>query len=464
MAIARRVWRFFCSVRLALILILVLTALSVLGALVMQVPAEVKADPESYRWWLQNPAHERFGWLTFPMAFLGLFDVFHSVWFLGAGLLLVVNILVCTLNRWPSIWHSIRHLRVALPELFYETGSNRVHLTVPTLSPQQAEQAVFGVLRRHRYRVLRENSPQALFLAGDKNRYARLGTYLVHLSIILFIIAYIIGSTAGFRINSFMVPEGSVRPIGQGTGLSLKLISFVDEYWPEGPPKDYRSEVILYDRGREVMRDTIRVNHPLSYKGIRIYQSFFGPAVVMEVRDDQGRVIFNDGVALGWVAGKKPFQRPIGSFKLPNSDIEAYVVGQAQGYYDPLLKAGQVRLELYRTGSRTPLVMQTLDQGRPTQVMGYTFTFVREKQFSGFQVSKDPGNLLIWISSGLFVLGMGVVFYFPHRQVWARCRERDGETEVVVRTTSRSLAGSELEGLAAELRRALGVEKEAGDG
>ncbi|MDP6101064.1 MAG: cytochrome c biogenesis protein ResB, partial [Dehalococcoidia bacterium] len=97
-AVARRVWRFFGSVRLALILILVLTALSVVGALVMQVPPDLKADPDDYRWWLDNPAQERFGlWVT-PLAILGIFDIFHSPWFLGVGLLLIINIIVCTLN------------------------------------------------------------------------------------------------------------------------------------------------------------------------------------------------------------------------------------------------------------------------------------------------------------------------------------------------------------------------------
>ncbi|MEE9202925.1 MAG: cytochrome c biogenesis protein ResB [Dehalococcoidia bacterium] len=467
-AVARRVWRFFCSVRLALILILVLTGLSVLGALIMQVPPEVKADPADYQWWLNNPARERFGLWAGPLHRLWLFDVFHSPWFLGAGLLLVVNIVVCTLNRWPSVWRSVTQLRVTLPPQLYETGSNRVQLSSPRLSPEQVEAAVQRVLRRHRYRVLRENHPEAIFVAGDKNRHFRLGTYLVHLSIVLFIAAYIIGSTYGFRLNALMVPEGSVREVGQDTGLSLKVLSFVDEYWPEGPPKDYRSEVVLYEAGQEVRRATIRVNHPLRYNGIRFYQAFYGPAVVMEVHDSDDRLVFNDAVALGWVSGKEPFQRPLGLFNLPGSDpgsdTEVYVVGPTSGYADPLLKAGQVRLELYRTGSRTPLAVKTVSQGQPEPLLGYTFTFVREKQFSGFQVSKDPGNLLIWISSGLFVLGMSLVFYFPHRQLWARCwRGERGKTEVVLRTiSSRSYAvTSELEGLASELSQALGQGKEA---
>ncbi|MDP7470681.1 MAG: hypothetical protein QGI79_07725, partial [Dehalococcoidia bacterium] len=61
--------------------------------------------------------------------------------------------------------------------------------------------------------------------------------------------------------------------------------------------------------------------------------------------------------------------------------------------------------------------------------------------------------------SGLLVIGMFLVFYFPHRQIWARCRHSDdGDTEIVLRTvSSRSYAiTSEMEALAKDLRKSLG--------
>ena len=34
---------------------------------------------------------------------LGFFNIFHSVWFIGAGVFLVVNIIICSLNRWKNV-------------------------------------------------------------------------------------------------------------------------------------------------------------------------------------------------------------------------------------------------------------------------------------------------------------------------------------------------------------------------
>jgi hypothetical protein len=40
-----------------------------------------------------------------------------------------------------------------------------------------------------------------------------------------------------------------------------------------------------------VKRDTIHVNDPMSYDGIRFFQSFFGQTAVMEVKNEAGDVL-----------------------------------------------------------------------------------------------------------------------------------------------------------------------------
>ena len=80
----------------------------------------------------------------------------------------------------------------------------------------------------------------------------------------------------------------------------MELDHFTDEYYLEGPPKDYSSELIIYDNGVEVKRGTVRVNSPMSYKGISFHQAFFGQTAVMDVKDETGASIFSAGVPLAW--------------------------------------------------------------------------------------------------------------------------------------------------------------------
>lgn len=455
------VWRFFTSVRIAVILLLVLTGLSLIGTLLIQVPPEVAGDPGEYAWWLENAARLKVGVFTTPLAFLGLFEVFRSPWFLVTGSLLIVSIVVCSLSRWKGISNDLWGSRVKLADGFYEGGANRARFELE-MTPQEAAAITHRVLKGKGYRVRHEAASPSLYIAADKNRYFRLGTYLHHLSVVLLVAGYLLTSYLGFREQAFMVPEGSVAEVGYGTNLSLKVETFVDEYWPEGPPKEYRSDVVLYENGVEVQKGVIRVNHPMSYKGIRFYQSFYGPASAMMVRNQEGETLFNDSVALGWVSGTKPYKRPTGTFSVPGTGITAYVIGPAQGYYDPLIQAGQQRVEVYRNGSQVPVAAANLEIGVPKTLAGMEFTFVRERQFSGFQVGRDPTNMLIWIAAAIFVLGLVMVFNFPHRQVWARLHTaQGGKTLVLVRTTSiRSFAvSSDFEGVAEELGRELSLKE-----
>jgi cytochrome c biogenesis protein len=462
-----RVWRFLSSIRLALVLMLILANLTLIGTLLIQAPPETIVSPGEYAWWLDNVARPRLGLWATPLDFLKLFDVFHSFWFLGTGMLLVISISVCTLDRWKQVRSAVFARRVRQADEFYESGTNRAQFGVVSPPLNTAVSAVAGVLRKRGFRVRVESAADGSYIAADRNRLSRLGTFVSHLSIVLFVLGFLLGSFLGFRDKTFMVPEGSTRDLGHETGLSLYLESFVDEYWPEGPPKDYRSQVTLYEDGREVRSGLIRVNHPMSYKGVRIYQSFFGSAAVMQVRDSAGRVVFQDGVALGWVSGQKPYQRATGSFSLPEAGLTAYVLAPAQGGFDPLLKAGQMYIELYRDTSSVRVNKATLDQGVSSNMEGMEFTFVRERQFSGFQLTRDPGNLLIWISSGLFIAGLVSVLYFTHRQAWVRIHvDPGGWSRVSLRMTSSRGFGTaqEFESLVEEMKRLLvSAESAAGD-
>ena len=50
---------------------------------------------------------------------------------------------------------------------------------------------------------------------------------------------------------------------------------------------------------------------------------------------------------------------------------------------------------------------------------------------------KDPGTNIIWVASALMVIGLAMLFYFPHRRLWALVKQRpDGGAEVRVGMTA----------------------------
>jgi cytochrome c biogenesis protein len=451
-----RVWHFFTSVRLALVLILLLTASVMAGTLLDQAPPSVIADPASYAQWLTQ-ARTKYGVWTNIFDFLQLFNVFHAFWFRLLIGLLTANIIVCTVNRWRGIWSTVFGTRVRMGDAFFQHARYNACLDAAMPASAAAERVKRALSRSH-YRVVTEAAPESVAIYADRNRFSKFGTTLSHLSIVLILAGTIVGGIWGFRDSGFIVPEGTTRELGLGTHISVGLEHFTDEYYLEGPPKDFRSDIVIYDNGVEVKRGTIRVNSPMSYKGISFHQAFYGQTAVMDVKDPAGKALYSSGVPLAWQT--RDGSRPVGNFTLPEQNLVVYVIGPKSGENDPMVPAGEMRVEIYRQDSDATVAVDNLSQGTPKELAGLNFTFQREQRFTGLKVVKDPGVNIIWAASALMVLGLVMLFYFPHRRLWALVKSRpDGTAEVRLGMTAQrdmSLA-EEFNGVRRKVGRALGI-------
>ena len=443
--IFRRLWRLLGSPRLALILILVLVVLGLIGVLLIQVPSGIASDPVSYKVWIANVAKPRFGAWTDILSLFRLLDVFHSPWFLAAGGLLMVNIEVCIANRRKTIALVLSGGTVRQGAEFFGKGADRLELFVagPT---SKTVSLVSELLRKQRYRVRSEESEESeesVSLAADRNRFSTLFTLVAHLGLLILVLGFVVGSFWGFRDNSFVLAEGSLRDVGHNTNLSLELKSFEDDYWPDGSPKDYRSQVVLYSGQQEVKQALVRVNYPLVFQGISFYQSGFGPAPRIRVTDGQTQIYDQPIPLLDVVQGQDYLYRYAGEFRLADSGTAVQVVGSALSGQDSLIGEDQVAILVQESGT-SQYATGLLDKGAPLEVGGLQFTFVGQQQYSVFQVSHRPGIELIWIACALFVVGVAVVFYFPHRQLWVLVEpDKTGVSRVAIRATGRSSPGSD---------------------
>lgn len=462
---AGQAWHSLTSVRLALTLILLISLATLAGTLINQVPGAVKADPASYERWL-DASRERYGPMTTVMQHAQLFEVFSSVWFRALIALLVANIIVCTINRWAGIKMAVFSPRVRMAPTYFEHAKTGAAFSV-ALAPAEAGAAVRRGLRTAGYRALADEG-ESVALYADRFRFSRLGTFLTHLSLVLILVGAMMGRFWGWKDNQFIIPQGETRELAMADGVSVRLEQFEEEWYVDGPPKDFSSELIIFKDGEEVKRGTTRVNSPLKYDGIAFNQAFFGQVAVVEVKDAAGNVLHSGGVPLAWTA--KQGNRPIGFLDLPEQNIRGYVVGPEPGTYDSAVPLGTMRLELYDDASGQMLGIENLPRNEDVESQGLTFRFLRETQFTGLKVVKDPGVNIIWVASALMVLGLVMVFWFPHRRLWALCAPRpDGGTDVRLAAASQRDLGMErdFEQVTTKVRRALASrqhELKGGDG
>jgi cytochrome c biogenesis protein len=452
-------YRKLTSMRVALLLLGALALLTLAGALLVQAPAEVRADPGAYAEWLDS-VRPRYGGWTDVLDFLGLFSVFSSLWFKAGVVLLATSLITCSARNLPRLWRIATRPRMLMTEAFFERAPHRAGIASGA-APGSTLAAVRATFRAHHFRTAVERQGDAVHVCADRFRWGPFGRILAHLSFVVILLGAALTATSGFRDESFAVPVGGKERVGHGTDLAVKVASFSDSYYLNGEPRDYASRLVLYDRGKPVRSQEVRVNHPMHYGGVDFYQSFFGPAMVIRAQGPDGRVLFDRGVPL--LFGSKDGTHVIGRFLLPRQGLKIFAVAPQSGEVDRRIGPGQAQLEVYRSGSGTPVGMRVLSQGRPARIGGVDFTFVRDREFAGLIVARDPGWTLVWIGSVLLITGICLIFLFPHRRIRAVVRRTATGSEAAVAAIRRrdTAFARQFEDLVEDMRRSVA---EAGAG
>ncbi|MFL5760562.1 MAG: cytochrome c biogenesis protein ResB [Thermomicrobiales bacterium] len=405
-----RIWRYFCSVRAAILEIAILAVLVLLGTLRgSEVPQ-----------WIQNglpftkPIIRRwYGW-----------DVFHSLPFMTILAVLAIAIAVCTMNRAPGIWHTIDNPTVGTTHGFLKSAGT--HATLEISDPiDDSNLKLSEIMSSRRYRMLTQTRGEEIHVYADKNRYAKLGTFPFHFALILILVGGIVGARYGFRNKELVIPEGSVREIGHGTGLTVGLDQFTDTYNENGMPHEYRSDLVLYQDGKQVKTGSITVNHPMTYHNVVLYQSSFGQAATLKVTDDQGHVLYDDSVPLGLYVSTANPDAPAGFIDILPANIRLNVIAPDEDLanrpeLDKLrLASGEMFIQarsLDPTFSQPP-ASAVVSQGQSAALGPLKVQFIRERRFTLLQVSHNPGIPIFFAAALLLVGGLAITFYFPHRRV-----------------------------------------------
>jgi cytochrome c biogenesis protein len=452
--VGERLWHFFISMRTGLALILALALLGLVGTLLVQAPVGLRGDPQAYATWLESLRPKYGGW-TAILDTLGMFSIFNSVWFRGIMVMLMTSVLACSANRAPHLWKLTVHPRTNMSEPFLQHAPLSL-LATGSVEPEAAAAGVESAFRRRHFRTIVHADGDTIQLYADHFRWGPFGSVIAHLSLAVILIGALVGSAFGFRNDGFAVAVGSTLDVGNGTGLSVEAKSFSDSYYTNGSPSDYASELVVYRDGQQIGASTIRVNQPMRVGDVTLYQSYFGAAAAIKVVDGSGKVIAEQGVPLEWASADGT--RAVGLLALPEAGLNMYVLGPRSGEVDPTIKPGQMQVEVYRAGSEgAAIAVEIVSQGQPVEMAGLQVTFVRERQFTGLIVARDPGAIFVWLGAILLIGGTALVFFFPCRRAWALIRRGPCGSTVQLGAVVRHDVGFEAEfgRLTAEIELAL---------
>ncbi|MCJ7710022.1 MAG: cytochrome c biogenesis protein ResB [Chloroflexi bacterium] len=446
-------WHFLSSMRTAMVLMLAIAALGVVGSLVIQAPPGVLVSADAKANWLDEIRPKYGGWTGF-LDTIQMFEVFNSILFriLVAGL--TISLIACSIHRIPGVWRTTTKPRVDVGPQFFEHAPQHEAIVVRH-TPAETLAIVESVMRGRHYRFL-STDDGAIHVYGDRFRYAAWAGLIAHVSIVVILAGAIIGGMFGYRDAGFTIAEGQTLPVVAEPGLEVQLIDFTDKYdTVTGSPIDYASQIVVFKDGTEIDRHTVRVNDPYRYGDLTFYQAFFGAAAVMKIEDAAGEVLYSGGVPLAWRTNAD--NRPVGSFTVPGAGEVIWLVGTLGGG-DATIKPGQIQAELYTAGEGSQIANATIDQGVATKLGDLTVTFERETQFTGLNVARDPGVLLVWLGSLLLFGGFSIRFMIRHKRVWGRivARPNGGSVLGMATLATKDVSqATEFENLVTDIRAAL---------
>ena len=406
-----RVWRFFCSVRAAVVEIAILALLVLIGTLRGSSVPRAVADLFP----VTTPLVD--AWYAW--------DVFRSLPFAAMLTLLSVAIAICTINRAPGIWQAIAHPTVSTTHGFLRNAEASALYESP-LGRDEFVHQISQVLGERHYRVLSTEQNGEIHLYADRWRFSRLATFPFHLALIMILFGGIVGAAWGFREDELIIPEGSVRELGHGTGIGVRLNDFSEVYRDDGSPAVYRSDVTLIRDGAEIDTGSMTVNNPFTHGDIVFYQSGFGQAVQLSIMDNRGNVVLADSLPLGPFQSRLNPDAPAARMDLPQAGVALSVVAPDinptnQPELDTLnLKPGEMFFMIRPLGTDSPIsqpIPATVKQGESVQLGDLSLTFERERRFSVFQVARNPGIPIFFVAAILLIGGSMVTFYFPHRRL-----------------------------------------------
>ena len=294
------------SMRFAISLLTIVSIASVIGTVLKQ------NEP------MPNYVNQ-FGPFWFDVfAKLGLYSVYSSWWFLLILVILIVSTALCVVRNAPKMIRDMRSWREHVREDSLRNFHHKAEWTAPvartTLAAQTAER-----LRHAGYAVKLVEKDGGMLVAAKKGAGNKFGYIFAHTAIIVILLGgmldselpvkfqqWFLGKTPfggtgviadipaqhrlgvsnpTFRGNT-LIAEGQTSDtalLPQASGVlvqelpfSIKLEKFHIDFYSTGMPKLFASDVVVRDHETgKTFPATIKVNHPLIYKGVAVYQSSF---------------------------------------------------------------------------------------------------------------------------------------------------------------------------------------------
>ena len=212
---------------------------------------------------------------------LQLDHIYTSFWFLLALILLCVSLAACSFRR------QIPSLKSSLKWTYYKNERNFEKLKLTSNYQIKDDEEYIGKADLFLRKKGWSTSKFKNCLSARKGLVGKLGPIIVHIGLIFLLIGSAYGSFTRKSNEQYLSPGESLDLINESTNskATIKLENFLIERESDGIPKQFISRLDFFSKDRKSNGvKTTKVNHPIRYKGLTIYQADWAVSnIVIEI-------------------------------------------------------------------------------------------------------------------------------------------------------------------------------------
>lgn len=451
-----RVLDFLSSVRFGVVQLCILVALAMIGMLVLQQNVE---GFDAY--YVSLTPAER---LVFGS--LGFFDIYHSWYFNFLLLSLSLNIVLASIDRFPSAWSYIVKPKLKATKKWLEARKISDTIEYEGLGHEAVTEKVRNTLESSGFKTTVTTDRGVTHVFGESGRTNRLGAYIVHVFLLTLFLGHFVALQTGFDADVRMMPGAVTDEIqliqfnlDKKEKFSVKLPfsmectdiqqTLIDRNGSIDVSNtlDWRTQMKIVDPEYGAFLADVSMNSPVNYRGYRFFQAQTIPV-------GNARTIGIDATPQG---GGEPVRVNLNrnsTANLPDGTLIEYddfmpdfVLGaggkadtQSGDYNNPVAllnvtPPGGERTRVFAFAQKLP---DNAPVGAPKA--GYKWRlaeFEKSPLAHVLSIKYDPFNaaFVAWYIGGFGLVGaLMFVFFFSHKRVWAHIESRDDEnkTEVVL--------------------------------
>jgi cytochrome c biogenesis protein len=392
---------------------------------------------------------------------LGFFDIYHAPYFHLLLLLLSLNIILASIDHFPSAWSFISRKKLTASPTFAMAQKFKEKVELPQLERQQLVERVTAASRKMRFkaRVTEANDRTTIF--AERGVWNRLGAYAVHVGLLTIFIGYFMtsrGHTGSMQIrpnqksdrivkNEFNIDSAttehaiSVRELQ--VPFTVECLDFQQKLINKtgsldlGNTLDWLTTVRIHDPEKnQITNAVIHMNTPYDYRGYRFFQqSYSAPAIARVIKlrvtplgggapqevtiKRGGEAKMGDGTLLRYNGFHSNFE--VGRDQKVAELTRSMVYENPAAHLDYVMpdgKRGQVwafNETFANTVAKAPFLKKFMENDSNQFVLT---DFERAPTWSVLSVQFDPGARVVYAGFTILCMMLIAVFFFSHQRLW----------------------------------------------